>query len=76
VSAGLSSSCAYVEKAAFKSVDAAVAYCEANTPQGRAAVREQIAPAAKAADVAVGLRCPGDDKMYVIGDPKTVVTDQ
>jgi len=72
---GLSSGCAYIEKAAYKSVDAAAAYCEANTPTGRKVVREQITPAAKEKDMAICLRCPGDDKTYCAGDAKALATD-
>lgn len=71
----LSSGCAYVQKAAFKSADAAEAYCESNTATGRELVRNELAPAMAEKDMAFGLRCPGDDKMFVVGDPKQVVTD-
>lgn len=70
-----SSGCAYIQKAAFKSADAAEAYCESNTTTGRELVRQQIAPAMAEKDMAFGLRCPGDDKMFVVGDPKQVVSD-
>jgi len=56
-------------------VDAAAAYCEANTPTGRKVVREQITPAAKEKDMAICLRCPGDDKTYCAGDAKALATD-
>lgn len=75
LSVGLSSGCAYIEKGAYKSVDAGVAYCEANTPSGRKVVRDTLRKPAEEKDIAIGLRCPGDDKMYVVGDPKQVVTD-
>ncbi len=71
----LSSGCAYVQKAAFASADAAEAYCQSNTATGRALVRQQLAPAMAEKDMAIGLRCPGDDKMFVSGDPKEVVVD-
>jgi hypothetical protein len=71
----VSSGCAYIQKAAFASADAAEAYCESNTATGRELVRQQIAPAMAEKDMAFGLRCPGDDKMFISGDPKTVVVD-
>jgi len=69
------SSCAYVQKAAFKSAEAAQSYCENNTAMGRELVRQQLAPALVEKDIAMGLRCPGDDEMFIVGDPKTIVSD-
>ncbi len=69
------SSCAYIQKAAFKSAEAAESYCENNTAMGRELVRQQLAPALVEKDIAMGLRCPGDDEMFIVGDPKTIVAD-
>ncbi len=69
------SSCAYVQKAAFKSAEAAESYCANNTAMGREIVRQQLAPALVEKDIAMGLRCPGDDEMFIVGDPKTIVSD-
>lgn len=71
----LSSGCAYVQQAAYKSAEAAEAYCENNTELGRQAIRDTLKPAFEEKDMALGLRCPGEDSMRVVGDPKTVVTD-
>lgn len=68
-----SSGCAYVQQAAFKSAEAAEAYCVNNSPTGRELVRQSLAPALNEKDMAVGLRCPGEDEMFITGDPKTVV---
>ncbi len=71
----VSSGCAYVQKAAFKSAEAAEAYCAGNTELGREAVRATLKPALDEKDMAMGLRCPGEESMHIIGDPKVVVTD-
>ena len=71
----LSSGCSYLTQAAYKSADAAEAYCENNTELGREAVRATLKPALDEKDMAMGLRCPGEDSMHIIGDPKVVVTD-
>ncbi len=71
----LNSGCAYVQKAAFKSAEAAQSYCENNAAMGRELVRQQLAPALVEKDIAMGLRCPGDDEMFIVGDPKTIVSD-
>lgn len=68
--AGLSS-CAYVQKAAFKSADAAVAYCENSTALSRSVVQDQLLPAATEKDIAVCLRCPGDTVTHCTGDTKS-----
>lgn len=70
-----SSGCAYVQKAAYKSAEAAEAYCASNTVLGREAVRAELEPALEEKDMALGLRCPGEKEMHIMGDPKTVVTD-
>ena len=72
---GTLTSCAYIEKAAFASADAAEAYCKSNTATGRELVRQQLAAPMAEKDMAIGLRCPGDEKMFVSGDPKEVVVD-
>lgn len=71
----LSSGCAYITEAAYKSADAAEAYCKNNTELGREAVRATLKPAFVEKDMALGLRCPGEDSMRVVGDPKVVVTE-
>ena len=70
----LNSGCAQLQAAAYKSAEAAEAYCGSNTVTGRELVREGLAPAYNDADMAICLRCPGEEKTYCTGDPKTVVT--
>lgn len=69
----VSSGCAYIEKGAYKSAEAAEAYCASNTATGREVVREALRPAAEEKDLAICLRCPGDSKTFCAGDPKTIV---
>jgi hypothetical protein len=71
----LSSGCSYLTEAAYKSADAAEAYCENNTELGRQAIRDTLKPAFVEKDMALGLRCPGEESMRVIGDPKVMVTE-
>lgn len=71
----LSSGCSYLTQAAYKSAEAAESYCKNNTELGRQAVRDTLKPAFVEKDMAMGLRCPGEDSMRIIGDPKVLVTD-
>ncbi len=71
----LSSGCAYVQQAAFKSAEAAESYCKSNSPTGRELVRQSLAPAMNEKDIAICLRCPGEDQTICTGDPKTIVTE-
>ena len=71
----LSSGCSYLTQAAYKSADAAEAYCENNTALGREAIRATLAPAFIEKDMALGLRCPGEESTRFVGDPKVVVSD-
>lgn len=70
----LSSGCAQLQAAAYKSAEAAEAYCGSNTVMGRELVREGLLPAYEEKDMAICLRCPGEENTYCTGDPKTVVT--
>lgn len=66
------SSCAQIQTAAYKSADAAAAYCTNNTAAGRVVVRQGLEPAYKEKDMAICLRCPGEDTTFCTGDPKTI----
>jgi len=70
----LNSGCAQLQAAAYKSAEAAEAYCGSNTVTGRELVREGLEPAYEEKDMAICLRCPGEEKTYCTGDPKTVVS--
>ena len=69
------SSCDYVQQAAFKSAEAAESYCKSNSPTGRELVRQSLAPAMNEKDIAICLRCPGEDQTICTGDPKTIVSE-
>jgi len=68
----LSSGCAQLQAAAYKSADAAAAYCVNNTAAGRVLVRQGLEPAYREADMAICLRCPGEAETFCTGDPKTI----
>ena len=68
----LSSGCAQIQAAAYKSADAAAAYCVNNTASGRVLVREGLEPAYREKDMAICLRCPGEEQTFCTGDPKVI----
>lgn len=71
----MSSGCAQLQQGAYKSAEAAETYCKNNPDLGRQAVRATLEPALVEKDIALGLRCPGETSMHIMGDPKTIVTD-
>ena len=68
----LISSCAQLGMIADNSADAIVSYCESNSKVGRELLRATLTPAAREEDIAICLRCPGEEVTYCVGDSKTI----
>ncbi len=70
----LSSGCAQIQAAAYKSADAAAAYCVNNTASGRVLVREGLEPAYREKDMAsVAEKCLKRNSNLLITTEKDAV---